>query len=373
MPRGTTANASNARRGGGGRGRGGSGKGGGASDRKAKPRSFDEFYREVYGERWPALREAMCAPAKKVALWNRFCQLPFEEVTAGLVRVYPDSVTQAFRPAAEAVVAAGGYEGEEEDDESIAKPPVDAYNVKAYYLLDYASSLIVEQLQVGPFDKVLDLCAAPGGKSVAICQFLSPDGELTANEVRADRCARLRRNLREHVPVNYVPWKSMQRDGQTWYDPNSYSRVLVDAPCSSERHLLHQSAGAAVPLREWSEESSTTLAALQRTLLQRAMETCREGGRIVYSTCSLSPLENDGVVAEALRCTRCEIAVIPPEKMHLGEPTKLGWIVLPDVAEGWGPMYVCVLHKTSNQRKIDSSSSEEDEDSSDDDNDDDAS
>lgn len=383
-------------------------KGGFTPKAAAKPRTFDEYYNDVYGERWPALRAAMAEPPRKVALWNRFSQVPFEEATRGLTRVDCNSLIQAFQPANRAAAgvrkaedtSAEGHEhatvqGDSADalheDGVIDKPPLDSFGVKAYYLLDYASTHIVEQLQVGAFDTVLDVCAAPGGKSIAIAQFLSPEGSLTCNEARADRCARLRRNLQEHVPVNYVPWKTTQRDAQTWYDPAAFSRVLVDAPCSSERHLLHQSGGSPLSLREWSEATTVELAALQRVLLQRAIETCRAGGRIVYSTCSISPLENDGVVSEALQRTRCEVRVVktgapaptpaatssgaggvdegaaaaaadaPHAPPVLGEPTAHGRLLLPDTSNGWGPMFFCVLEKTSEHKSMGSSSDEDGE------------
>lgn len=379
------------------------------STKAVKPRTFDEYYSEIYGERWPTLRAAMTAAARKVALWNRFSQVPFEEATRGLVRVDARSLTQAFQPAERPTLEAAkngeantSREAEEEENDDVQyeggiidKPPIDAFGIKAYYLMDYASTYIVEQLQVGAFDKVLDMCAAPGGKSIAIAQFLSPDGALLCNETRADRCARLRRNLQEHIPTNYVPWQVTQRDARTWYDPAAYTRVLVDAPCSSERHLLQQSRGAPLSLREWSEATTIELAELQRTLLLRAVETCAVSGRIVYSTCSISPLENDGVVAQVLRCTRFQVEVVrtspsarpfapaatatasssdaatadnaealslPPV---LGEATAYGRLLLPDATDGWGPMYYCVLEKVSEHKSMGSSSSENERDDDD--------
>lgn len=347
-------------------------------------KDFETFYSSLYGKRWPALRAAMVPTPKKAALWNRFCQVPFSEVTRGLARVDETSITQAFqRP------PAGEGDNGTDGAELIDKPPIDEFGVKAYYLIDYASACVVEQLQVGPFDTVLDLCAAPGGKSIAAAQFLSPDGSITSNEARADRCTRLRRNLQEHVPPSYVPWRVVQRDAQTWHDPAAYTRVLVDAPCSSERHLLHQSGGGQVSLREWSEESTKAMAALQCSLLQRAFETCSEGGRVVYSTCSISPYENDGVVTEALRRTRCEVRVVTPGSVPvpgvseaevapsgstssvspttsqssaaLGEPTTYGRLLLPDVFHGWGPMYFAVFEKVAQHRRCSSSSDDSDD------------
>ncbi|RNF01668.1 hypothetical protein TraAM80_06836 [Trypanosoma rangeli] len=307
---------------------------------------FEGFYAGVYGTRWPALRKALTAAApQKVVLWNRFCQLPFEQVMANMKRVDDASLLQVFRS---------------QDACEVAPPVSDEFNVKAYYLLDYASTLVVEQLEVNAFDHVLDMCAALGGKSIGIAQFLSADGTLTANEPQYDRCARLRRSIREYVPSNYVPVIITQRSTEVWYAPSMYHRVLVDAPCSAERNLLQRAGAAPVSSKVWTEQSSLELRRRQCVTLLRAVETCRPGGRVVYSTCSISPLENDGVVEEVLRRTRCQVEVQAPTLRSIGEKTRYGHIVLPDTAGGLGPMFCCVIHKVSDRREESDSDDEED-------------
>ncbi|EAN94133.1 hypothetical protein C3747_12g298 [Trypanosoma cruzi] len=298
---------------------------------------FEEFYAGVYGTRWPALRKALTAASpKKVLLWNRFCQLPFAKVMANMKRMDEESLLQVFRC---------------QDGCEVAPPASDAFNVKAYYPLDYASALVVEQLEVGAFDRVLDVCAAFGGNSIGIAQFLSADGALTVNEPNHERSARLRRNIREYIPSNYVPVTITQRNAETWYAPSMYHRVLVDAPCSAERYFLQRDGGAPVSPKMWTEQTSLELSRRGCVLLLRALETCRPGGRVVYSTRSLSPLENDGVVEDALRRTRCQVEVHPTTLCNMGEKTRYGHIVLPDTAGGFGPLFCCVIHKVSDRRE----------------------
>ncbi|ORC87317.1 uncharacterized protein TM35_000221160 [Trypanosoma theileri] len=320
--------------------------------------SFEKYFTSVYGARWPTLCKAMTASTpKKVVLWNRFCQLPFEKVMSNMKRVHDKSLLQVFCV---------------ESDELVNPPQLqlqqitDDFNVRAHHFLDYTSALIVEQLDVTAFNKVLDLCAGSGENTIAIAQCLSVDGVLIANETRSDRYLRLQRNIREYVPPNFVPITITKRDAQTWYSPSTYHRVLVDVPCSCERRILQQQKQqwGAVPIspQVWSEESSREMSRTQRTLLLRGIEACLPDGRIVYSTRSMAPMENDEVVEDVLQRTRCEVEV-QKITMCVGEATRYGWIILPDHTQGLGPMYCCVLHKISDTR-LDSEEEEEDSSSS---------
>lgn len=342
---------------------------------KQVARNFEEYFSDVWGPRWSALRQAMRKEPRKVALYNRCCQLPFEDVIHGMQRIREASLLPVFAPADSSTTL-------------IEKPMEDPFHIRGYYILDYASALVVEQLHVQPFDRVLDLCAAPGGKSIGIAQFLSPSGQLTCNEAQADRCSRLRRNLQDYLPPHIVPWSVSQRNAERWHGPMSFSRVLVDAPCSSERHLLCQS--NVVDQQSWSLQSAKKAAARQVGLLCRALEACEEGGRVVYSTCSISPLENDEVIREVLRVSRCQVTILPatfegaepptpqpptgeegtipsPARAQvasaMGEPTEYGCHILPDTCDGWGPIYYAVIVKVKHQKAMGSSSDDEDDDS----------
>ena len=246
-------------------------------------------------------------------------------------------------------------------DESrwIKSPPRDEIGTPAYYLLDYASVLAVQTMCIEPQHAVLDLCAAPGGKSVAIAQLLSSAGTLVCNEVSPNRNQRLTRTLTEYLPLNTVPYTVTQRDGTRWYQPNAFDRVMLDAPCSAERHLLEPDNDGA--LLHWTEQSSQELAVQQHALLLRALETVKVGGLVVYCTCSISPLENDRVVQSVLQKARCGVELSPVDDLPVGERTKLGcWMVLPDRASGYGPLYIARLRKTSDQRAIELTGSESD-------------
>lgn len=95
----------------------------------------------------------------------------------------------------------------------------------------------------------------------------------------------------------------------------------------------------------WSLNRPRKNAERQLKLLLNGLKSLRIGGRLVYSTCSLAAVENDELVTKAVRKCKGTAAVVPPPSgLPFGEPTKLGWIVLPDNnAAGWGPLYFAVL------------------------------
>nr|CCC96056.1 unnamed protein product [Trypanosoma congolense IL3000] len=304
--------------------------------------SFDDFFGDHYGQRWATLRKSLSLPTSDHAvLWNKFVKVSFETVMKDMKRVDDTMLLQLFRQA---------------EDGEMAPLVVDEFGVKAYYPLNYTAALAVEQLGVQPFDRVLDLCAGSGGKSIAIAQFLSNSALLTSNEQHGDRFSRLSRNIKEYVPSNYVPITVTQRKAETWFDPSTYQRVLVDAPCTSERRLLQQCGDGVVSSHQWSLQACRELSRHQRALLLCAIETCLPGGRVVYTTCSISPLENDIVVKEALQRTRCQVQLVPVS-IEIGEVTECGRIVLPDRDGGRGPAYYSIIHKIS-ERREDSSEDE---------------
>ena len=209
-------------------------------------------------------------------------------------------------------------------------PPKRSGQYVSHYNLDAASLLATHALDPQPGELILDLCAAPGGKSIALAQHAT----VHANEIDHARNTRLAANLRAYLPVDR--YKVLKLNG-TKATFQQYDKVLVDAPCSSERHLIHSK-------MDW--KPSKTLPKIQLALLLNALRAVKTGGRVVYATCSLSELENDGVVEKCLQKTNAEV-VDHPFYDTMTERTKYGRIVLPDHPSGgrWGPIYFAVLVK----------------------------
>lgn len=285
------------------------------------PVGFESHYSSVYGERWPALRAALLEPVKQVARVNAFASH-----TSGHKVDFHGCM---IRP-----IALG--------DRIV--PQTDTQGLLDCYFMDAASVFPALALDVQSGDEVLDLCAAPGGKSLILAERIGAGGRLVANEPSDRRRARLRAVIEDYLPREVRDTVRVTgHDGARWclHETEAFDRILVDAPCSGERHIL----ASTEELAEWSPARSKNLAVRQYALLASALAVVRVGGRIVYSTCSLSPLENDSVIARLLKKREGEARVIKVTP-SLGDTTEHGVMILPDQT-GYGPIYYAVLERLS--------------------------
>ncbi len=162
-------------------------------------------------------------------------------------------------------------------------------------LQDEAESAVVIILDPKPGERVLDLCAAPGGKASQIAERIAPGGRLVALERHMSRARALRENLVERLRLPGI--HVVCGDGRTPPFNSPFDRVLVDAPCTG-LGVLRRRADA-----RWRKEEATIpeMAELQRGLLDGAAPLVRPGGVLVYSVCSLEPEETDEIVESFLR------------------------------------------------------------------------
>lgn len=262
---------------------------------------FEAHYRQIFGARWERLRGALNAPTTTIDRVSRF--MP--------------SLT---------------------------------------YRMDEASELAARALGVEPGHAVLDLCAAPGGKTLILAEGwmgLSettpaphqplPSGRFIANERSSLRRERLKRVLSEYLPEPALSQIQVTgHDASRWgmHEKNSYDRVLADVPCSSERHLLH----SPKDLAQWSPARARQLTVRQHAILASAVDATKPGGRVLYCTCALSPIENDGVVRRLREKRVVEALNAFPHGHPSAERTEFGTLFLPDLG-GLGPLYVALLQK----------------------------
>ncbi len=181
-----------------------------------------------------------------------------------------------------------------------------------YYIQEPSAMAPVELLEVQPGERILDLCAAPGGKSVQIAGKLRGRGILVCNEIHPARAKILSENIeRMGIGNACVLNETPERLAEVF--PGYFDRVLVDAPCSGEG-MFRRSETAR---EEWSLENVRLCAGRQDGILDCAARMLRAGGRLVYSTCTFAPEEDEGSVGRFLQ-RHGEFRLLPVDKKGLG-------------------------------------------------------
>lgn len=169
------------------------------------------------------------------------------------------------------------------------------HHAGAFYSQEPSAMAAVTALAPQKGDKVLDMCAAPGGKSTQIAQYLDSDGLLWSNETVRNRAQILLSNI-ERLGVRNAVVSSAHPDLLAQRLTGFFDKVLVDAPCSGEGMFRRDDTA----VREWSAEHTQTCAVRQLAILESAKQCLKENGVLVYSTCTFSPVENEGVIEKFL-------------------------------------------------------------------------
>jgi NOL1/NOP2/sun family putative RNA methylase len=170
-----------------------------------------------------------------------------------------------------------------------SRPGKHVYHAAGLYYIQEASAMApVEALQPLPGENVLDLCAAPGGKTTQIAAKLQGKGILVANEVDSKRCKALISNL-ERLGVSNAVVLNEQPQRLSARFTDFFDRILVDAPCSGEGMFRKDPDACS----HWSIKNSEKCADLQQMILTEAAKMLKPGGRLVYSTCTFNTRENE--------------------------------------------------------------------------------
>lgn len=354
-------------------------------------------YQKAFGkERWPGLCKALKGTVKHVALVNPFLPAEAQARICEERKLRPHGIIPR-------VCEVVGEEGAEDHDgegllaprelsaEEEAGPPatvtdaalLNPARLMPCYFLDGASAVAALALGVEPGQKVLDLCAAPGGKSLLLASALfapqlqaaaaseeaprqpTEKSILVCNEPSRPRAQRLQKVLSSFLPGEFLApgggvHITMEEATASKAGPPvsirrlaPFDRILVDAPCTSDRHLARQGKSA---LSHWAAGAVKSNAERQLEILQCAAPMVKQGGRLLYCTCALAELENDGVVAKFLK-KALDFEVELPRRMEDGEGVKVadlliaegtasGALFLPDQSSH-GPMYIASLIKVS--------------------------
>jgi 16S rRNA C967 or C1407 C5-methylase (RsmB/RsmF family) len=219
---------------------------------------------------------------------------------------------------------------------------------KWFYPLSLSSLLPVKALDIKPTDMVLDACSAPGGKALLILNKLDSGEQLLANELSYKRALRLKKVLQEmehlEVKVNIGPAERLMKRL-----PIKFDKILVDAPCSSEQHVIN----SPKHLNQWSKKRIEKLERRQIKMVFSLLPLLKPGGRLVYSTCAITPEENEQVV-EAVLKNNIKVKLLPWEWPELpggrGFPVDVDFDlnfvrrIRPEV-ENLDPMFVAIFEK----------------------------
>lgn len=209
----------------------------------------------------------------------------------------------------------GFYFNEKEDAPS--KHPL--YYAGLYYLQEPSAMVPASQLQVDNGDYVLDLCAAPGGKSTELASRIGHNGFLISNDVSASRSKALIKNL-EIFGVENVSVTCEMPERLAEHFPGFFDKILIDAPCSGEGMFRKSSS----MITAWEQNGTEKFSALQHQIVTEAEKMLRPGGTILYSTCTFEPSEDEEIVQYMLSLRKT--FKVDPIKMYEGfEPGHPEW------------------------------------------------
>ena len=178
---------------------------------------------------------------------------------------------------------------EYEDSVSPAKHPY--YFAGMYYLQEPSAMTPANLLPIEPGDRVLDLCAAPGGKATELGAKLNHTGLLVANDISNSRAKALLKNI-ELFGIPNVLVTSEPPEKLAGKFPGFFDKILIDAPCSGEG-MFRKNPGM---MKDWEIYGPKHYSDLQRSIVPHALRMLKPGGMLLYSTCTFSPEENEGTV-----------------------------------------------------------------------------
>lgn len=281
--------------------------------------------RALLGEEFPEYLAALSAPRQKALRVNTL-KIPAEELKTrlSLTRQVPFCPTGFYLP-----------------DERWGNHPY--HHAGLYYLQEPSAMLPAAAIAPYLSGEILDLCAAPGGKSTQAAATMAPGSFLVCNEAVTARAKILASNLERLGVTDAVVTNAFPKDlEKPFYE--RFDAVIVDAPCSGEGMFRKEEAA----LRDWSREAVAACAARQAEILDSAAKMLRPGGVMVYSTCTLNRTENEDTVLRFLKrhpdfttlAPRPEIRALTRPGFGLPDAMRL----FPHTFDGEGH-FACLLQK----------------------------
>lgn len=271
------------------------------------PEQFTERMKALLGEEFPQFYDSYQRPCCRALRMN-----PLKAERASFLEAAPFSLREVPWE------GNGFYYGQEDQP---GKHPW--HEAGVYYIQEASAMAPAAFLDARPGERVLDLCAAPGGKTSQIGAAMRGEGILFCNEIHPARAKILSENVeRMGISNAVVTCETPERLAQRF--PGYFDRVLVDAPCSGEGMFRRQEEAR----QEWSEENVEMCAERQDLILDSAADMVRPGGRLVYSTCTFAPQEDEGSVSRFLQ-RHPEFSIVPVSPQNGMSGGRPDWIRQP--------------------------------------------
>lgn len=191
-----------------------------------------------------------------------------------------------------------------------------------YYIQEPSAMSVAELAKAQPGERVLDLCAAPGGKSTQLAAAMKGQGLLVSNEIHPARVKILASNI-ERMGISNAVVTNEPPERLSSHFPMFFDRIVVDAPCSGEGMFRKEEQA----VLQWSQDNVELCASRQQDILEEAAKMLRPGGVLVYSTCTFAPEEDEESVARFL-LKHPEFSVKETEACEAFEPGRPEWVKL---------------------------------------------
>jgi 16S rRNA C967 or C1407 C5-methylase (RsmB/RsmF family) len=211
----------------------------------------------------------------------------------------------------------------------------------SHYFLDRASLVAPLLLPLRPGMKVLDMCAAPGGKLLVMLSRLIPDLDFYVNDLSRARMHRLRNVLNLYIPqilINKIRIHNLDANYFALNKKNYFDAILLDAPCSSEQHLLKNP-----KLLKDFKGLRKSLPQRQYSLLCAALLALKPQGYVMYATCSINKHENQGVIKKLLK-KKSKLCALSALDAPFGLADDYGLSILPH-ADNAGPAFLSLIRR----------------------------
>lgn len=230
------------------------------------------------------------------------------------------------------------------EDENITKSPY--YYAGLFYIQEASAMLPAEVLPIQEDDIVLDACGAPGGKSLKLLNKLNNTGLLISNDISASRANALLRNIERFGFSNYYVISKDIVELEDKYK-NTFDKILLDAPCSGEGMFRKDKA----LINSWLEKDEEYYAPIQKQLILSCLNMLKDGGMLLYSTCTFNAKEDEEVIKYCLENNK-DVKIVPFEKYDGFKDgiDNIGVKLFPHRIKGEGH-FVCLLQKGNKQNK----------------------